>query len=106
MLPQYDIIVSNPPYIPEEEKVNMHINVANFEPVLALFTPEDDPLLFYRAIADLGRKHLKPGGKIYCELHKDHALLTANLFIEKRYNTLVKNDMHGNARMLRAILQP
>jgi release factor glutamine methyltransferase len=102
-LPLYDIIVSNPPYIPETEAVNMHMNVKEYEPHLALFVPGNDPLLFYREIAVFGKEHLQEHGTIYCELHVDHALQTAALFDSMGYKSEVKEDMHGNLRMLKAI---
>ncbi len=102
-LGQYDIIVSNPPYIPQNYKAEMHGNVKDFEPEIALFVPNIDPLLFYRAIADFGATHLNENGAIYCELHKDHALPTKDLFEEKNYTTvMLKEDMYGNLRMLKA----
>jgi release factor glutamine methyltransferase len=101
-LPQYDIIVSNPPYIPETEAVNMHTNVKEYEPHIALFVPGNDPLLFYRGIALFGKEHLEQGGTIYCELHVDHAMETAVLFDSMQYKTEIRRDMHGNLRMLKA----
>jgi release factor glutamine methyltransferase len=103
-LPVYDVLVSNPPYIPFSEKENLHQNVRDFEPGLALFAPDEDPLLFYRAIAHAGRRHLAAHGAVYCELHRDHADATAALFTAEGYQEVVlRKDMHGNPRMLRAI---
>lgn len=102
-LARYDVIVSNPPYIPETEAVNMHTNVKEYEPHLALFVPGDDALLFYREIAIFGKAHLAGNGIIYCELHVDHALQTAMLFDGLGYKTEVRKDMHGNLRMLKAV---
>lgn len=105
-LPQYDAIVSNPPYVPIEYKEQMDSNVKDFEPEVALFVPNNDPLLFYKAIAIFGKEHLKPEGAIYCELHADHALKTEQLFLAQGYTqvTIIK-DMHGNLRMLKATKQ-
>ncbi len=100
----FDIIVSNPPYIPETEMENIHTNVKEYEPHTALFVPDNDPLLFYRAIATFGKEHLNNVGVIYCELHVDHALQTANLFTGMGYETELKKDMHGNLRMLKAVM--
>ncbi|PZF73551.1 peptide chain release factor N(5)-glutamine methyltransferase [Taibaiella soli] len=101
--PKYDIIVSNPPYIPESDKETMHSNVKDHEPSLALFVPNDDALLFYRNIADFGRTHLTENGIVYCELHLEYAQATQQLFEEKGYkNVEIRKDMHGNWRMLRA----
>jgi release factor glutamine methyltransferase len=102
VLSGFDIIVSNPPYIPQSEAANIHTNVKDHEPHLALFVPNDDPLLFYKAIADFGKTHLNPAGAIYCELHADHATASEELFRNKGYkNVMLKSDMHGNPRMLK-----
>ena len=99
----FDIIVSNPPYIPVKEQANMHSNVKDFEPWLALFVPDDDALLFYRAIAAFGQQHLADNGAIYCELEQNYAAATKELFINAGYSqTEIKQDMHGNWRMLKA----
>ena len=104
-LGMFSVIVSNPPYIPLSEKQNLHTNVREFEPALALFVPDADPLLFYRAIATFGREHLSPGGAIYCELDANHATHTASLFEEMKYkNVEIRKDIFGNNRMLKAII--
>lgn len=66
----FDIIVSNPPYIREAEKEDMQRNVLDYEPATALFVPDNDPLLFYREIAEFGKTHLKNGGKLYFEINQ------------------------------------
>lgn len=102
-LPHFDIIVSNPPYIPIAEKEILDRNVRDFEPGLALFVPDEDALLFYRHIARFGKEHLNPGGAIYCELHLDYADATGELFRHGGYaDVTVEKDMHGNLRMLKA----
>ena len=102
-LPHYDVIVSNPPYIPIAEKESLDKNVRDFEPELALFVPDEDALLFYRHIARFGKEHLNPGGTIYCELHLDYANATGELFRREGYaDVSVEKDMHGNLRMLKA----
>ncbi|PQJ11055.1 peptide chain release factor N(5)-glutamine methyltransferase [Flavipsychrobacter stenotrophus] len=99
----YDVIVSNPPYIPVAEKANMHSNVKDHEPEIALFVPNDDALLFYRAIAQFGKTHLAEKGFIYCELESSHAQETKALFELMGYsNVEMRKDMHGNWRMLKA----
>ena len=99
----YDVIVSNPPYIPASEKERMHTNVKDYEPGIALFVPDNDPLVFYRAIAAFGKEHLKPKGYIYCELDAGHAMECKALFEEAGYGDVtVRKDIHGNQRMLRA----
>lgn len=102
-LGHFDIIISNPPYIPDAYKADMHSNVKDHEPNLALFVPDNDPLIFYKAIADFGLTHLKPNGSIYCELHADHAKETEALFIDMGYkNVVLKHDIFGKQRMLYA----
>ncbi len=101
-LPKYDILISNPPYIPLRERETLDLNVRAFEPGLALFTPDEDPLLFYRAIAEMGRSKLKEEGLIFCELHRDFAEATAEMFRSTGYQVILKADMHGNPRMLKA----
>lgn len=102
-LPQYDVIVSNPPYIPEAERDTLHENVRDHEPGTALFVPDDDALLFYRKIAAFGKTHLKDDGAIYCELHVDYGIQTEELFKQSGYTyTELRKDMHGNMRMLKA----
>lgn len=79
-LPQFDIIVSNPPYIMEKEKAAMSRNVLDYEPACALFVPDDDPLKFYRAIDGWAGKMLRPGGRIFLEVNEALARETAALF--------------------------
>lgn len=99
----YDVIVSNPPYIPETESNTLHTNVRDHEPGLALFVPGNDALLFYRNIAEFGLSNLKENGIIYCELHVDYAIDTQALFTAMGYrHTELRKDMHGNLRMLKA----
>jgi len=102
-LGKYDIIVSNPPYIPASEADQLHTNVRDHEPALALFVPDSDALVFYRAIADFGKGHLRAGGSIFCELDAGHAEATKSLFEEAGYKNMeLRKDIHGNQRMLRA----
>ena len=69
----FDLIVSNPPYVPESDRAAMHPNVRDHEPGVALFVPDDDPLRFYRAIARAGRRMLRPGGRLWCEIYEQAA---------------------------------
>lgn len=102
-LPQYDVIVSNPPYIPETERQTLAAHVREHEPGQALFVPGDDALLFYRHIAEFGMIHLRQEGSIYCELHVDYANATEELFKSVGFAyTELRADMHGNLRMLKA----
>ncbi len=101
---KYDVIVSNPPYIPLSVKDKLHSNVVNNEPHVALFVPNDDPLVFYKAIAAFGKQHLGENGRIYCELDTDNAMRTKFMFEKEGYkNVEIKHDMNGNMRMIRAM---
>ncbi len=98
-LPAFDVIVSNPPYIPINEKESLDKNVTTFEPHTALFVPEQKPFLFYEKIATFGEKHLKNGGKIYVEIHENFARETAKVF-EQHYRVIVTRDIFEKERML------
>ena len=102
-LPRFDIIISNPPYVPVKDKESMQANVLNYEPHTALFVPDNDALVFYKAIAEFGSAHLEPGGSIYTELHEDLAQSAQQLFTANGYNTEIKKDMQDKERMLKAI---
>ena len=103
-LPSFDIIVSNPPYIPKSERSSMRPNVITFEPETALFVPDDDPLLFYRAIASFGIHKLNAGGTIYMEIYEDLASAVTDLFSQSGYKVTLKKDMQGKDRMVKAHL--
>ena len=99
----FDVIVSNPPYIPQAEKKNMDLVVLNHEPNEALFVPDDDPLAFYRAIAKAVLPFLSTSGAIYFECHYLHLENTRKLLIELGFNSVEKRkDMQGKWRMLKA----
>ncbi len=99
----FDVIVSNPPYIPQAEKVNMDLVVLNHERNEALFVPDDDPLVFYRAIAKAVLPFLSTSGAIYFECHYLHLENTRKLLIELGFNSVEKRkDMQGKWRMLKA----
>jgi release factor glutamine methyltransferase len=104
-LPSFDIIVSNPPYVPEKDKETMKPNVLEFEPVTALFVPDNDPLVFYKAIAEFGNAHLNPEGSIYCEIHESLGESVVHLFNENGFSTELKKDMQQKDRMLRSCLK-
>jgi release factor glutamine methyltransferase len=100
----YDIIVSNPPYVRESEKQQMHTNVLKYEPDLALFVSDNDPLLYYRHIAKLALNGLRPKGSLYFEINqylgKDLQDLLETLGFEK---IELKKDIYGADRMIRAV---
>ncbi len=97
-----DIIVSNPPYICFSEKESMHQNVLDYEPHLALFVNDSDPLLFYKAIADLALKKLKPDGKIYFEINQAFGLESKYMLESKGFkNVELLKDISNNYRILR-----
>ena len=101
-LPAVDIIVSNPPYIPNHNQNSMLQNVLAYEPHLALFVPNEDPLLFYNAIARFAQQKLLPGGYIFVEIHEDLGEQTKALFESKEFAADVKKDFQGRDRMVRA----
>jgi release factor glutamine methyltransferase len=102
LLPTVDIILSNPPYIPLRDKGSMRRNVLDFEPHTALFVPDDDALLFYRAIVQFAAVRLYEGGAIYLEIHEDLAAHVAALFRNSGYRDVeIKKDMQGKERMVR-----
>ncbi len=100
---RWDVIVSNPPYICESERTEMETNVLDHEPSLALFVPDDDPLLFYRAIATNARHMLRPGGALYFEINRNYGKETAALLHALGYTDIeIRKDFMDNDRMIRA----
>lgn len=104
-LPMTDIIVSNPPYIPEADKATMHKNVLDHEPHVALFVKNDDPVIFYKAIADFGLHKLHPGGTVYTEIHEALAKPVVYVFEELGYECIIKKDMQEKDRIVKAWLK-
>ena len=102
-LPSFDIIISNPPYVPEKDKESMNKNVLEFEPHTALFVKDNNPLVFYEAIADFAKTHLTKDGTVYCEIHESLGKETAELFKQKGFATELKKDMQGKERMIKII---
>ena len=101
---QFDIIVSNPPYIKENEKSAMHNNVLDWEPHTALFVPDSDPLLFYRTIANNGLTLLKPGGTLYFEINRAHGTETMKMLADYGYTNIeLRKDFADNDRMIKAV---
>lgn len=103
VLPTFDVIVSNPPYVPLSDKTAMHPNVLQHEPHLALFVANEDPLLFYNAIVDFAQSHLNAGGSLYFEIHEAMGEQVKQLLTQKGFiNVQVKKDMQGKDRMVKA----
>ncbi len=102
-LPSVDIVVSNPPYVPEKDKNDMAPNVLQFEPHTALFVHNNDALVFYKAILEFGKHRLHPDGTIYMEIHENFSHEVKRLFEEGGYKVEVKKDMQGKNRMIRAM---
>lgn len=101
---KFDVIVSNPPYITNAEKADMENNVLDWEPSLALFVPDEDPLLFYRKIAELGLDMLTPGGKIYFEINQAFGKETADLLLSLGYcDAKIIKDLSGRDRIVKAL---
>jgi release factor glutamine methyltransferase len=100
LLPTFDVIISNPPYIPENEKQQLNKNVTQYEPHLALFVPTSEPLLFYKKILTFAELHLHKTGRIFLEVHEDLANETAAIFRAKNYAVTIKKDMQDTDRML------
>lgn len=100
----FDCIVSNPPYIMEKEKNAMDKNVLEYEPENALFVPDDDPLLFYRRIARLGKVLIKPNGHIYFEINAQCGVAMKMMMDEEGYKEIeLIRDLSGNDRIIKAL---
>ena len=100
---RYDVIVSNPPYITEKEKLDMDANVLDWEPSAALFVPDADPLLFYRKIAELGLSMLNIGGALYFEINRAYGQETVSMLERLSYKQIeLRKDEWGNDRMVKA----
>lgn len=103
---QFDVVVSNPPYIPETDVAQMRKNVLDFEPSTALFVPDNDPLLFYRSIARTAKKILKPGGKLYFEIYELLATEMVEMLEGEGYSEIaLREDFRGKPRMICARVQ-
>ena len=101
---KWDLIVSNPPYVLENEKAAMQPNVLENEPHLALFVPDNDPLLFYKSIARFAQNQLKSTGKIFFEINREAGFATVNLLERLGFSEVeLKKDISGNDRMVKAV---
>lgn len=99
----YAVIISNPPYISWEEAETLPMNVREYEPAMALFAHQDDPLIFYRRLAVMGMQYLERGGVLYCEVHVLHARDVEALFWAAGYTDItVREDLQRKPRMVRA----
>lgn len=97
----FDAIVSNPPYVPQRDRATMHVNVRDHEPAEALFVPDDDPLVFYRAIARAGRRMLRPNGHLYFEIYHLYADALRTLLADEGYTDIrIRDDLFERPRML------
>ncbi|MGX5819711.1 peptide chain release factor N(5)-glutamine methyltransferase [Chitinophaga lutea] len=104
VLPTFNVIVSNPPYIPLREKTGMQRQVEAYEPGIALFVPDDDPLLFYRTIARLAVQKLEPNGRLYVEIHESYGPQVVKLLQDLHFRQIeLRKDMFGKDRMVRAV---
>lgn len=99
----FDLIISNPPYITESEKAEMEANVLAWEPSIALFVPDNDPLLFYRRIGELALRMLTPNGKLFFEINRAYGDATKQLLCNQGYRNIhIQKDLSGNDRFVYA----
>jgi len=102
---QFDAIVSNPPYIPQTVRQEMHRNVVDYEPATALFVPDSTPLLFYEALARIGQNCLKPGGQLLMETYEDFHDALAEMFVQHGYHNFQSiQDINGKRRFCVVVL--
>jgi release factor glutamine methyltransferase len=102
--PIFDLIISNPPYVRKQEKEYIHRNVLDYEPELALFVEDEDPLIFYKAIADFAHKYLKSNGKIYAEINEYLYNETADIFRNSGYTHIeIIKDLDNKNRFIKII---
>lgn len=101
---QYNLIVSNPPYVTQKEKKSMMSNVTDFEPASALFVPDEDPLLFYKAIAEYARPRLFGAGLLFLEINEAFGDQTADLLRHSGFSAVVLKDFRGRDRFIKAEL--
>lgn len=103
---KFDIIISNPPYVRELEKNNMKKNVFSYEPGSALFVPNDDPLIFYKRIADFATTNLNDNGILYLEINQYLGNETSEMLSRHEFRSIeLRKDIYGNDRMIKAIKQ-
>lgn len=102
-IPEADIIISNPPYVRESEKIHMRTNVLDYEPQIALFVPDNDPLRYYSRLAEIATSRLSMHGRVYLEINEALGSETASFFSSKGFKgiTIIK-DFYGKERILKA----
>jgi release factor glutamine methyltransferase len=101
---RFDCIISNPPYIPWRERALMPAQVQDFEPHLALFVADEDPLLFYRVIAQFAQRYLRPGGQLFFECNEYNAQEVADLLrVWGGMQVELRRDLSGKERMIRGV---
>jgi release factor glutamine methyltransferase len=100
---KFNIIVSNPPYVTLEDKLQMHQNVTGFEPHTALFVPEHDPLIFYKTIACFAAEQLEDNGLLFFEINENYGKETVELLMRNGFTNIeLRKDMSGRDRMIKA----
>ena len=101
----FDVIISNPPYVTLSEKKEMESNVLDWEPGLALFVPDENPLIFYRCIAELGKTVLNPSGTLFFEINRAFGNQMKTMLEDLGYRQVeLRKDLSGNERMIKANL--
>lgn len=99
----YDVIISNPPYIPNEEKNSIDAQVVDFEPHLALFVADNQPLIFYESISRFAKTNLTQGGMLFFEIHQNYGSQMVEMLQKMEFHNIeLKKDISGNDRMIRA----
>ncbi|MFJ1328176.1 peptide chain release factor N(5)-glutamine methyltransferase [Capnocytophaga canimorsus] len=101
---KYDVIVSNPPYVRHCEKQEMQRNILDYEPHLALFVSDENPLIFYQKITELAKKSLNDNGQLFFEINQYLSKDTLKMLENKDFKPILRNDLNGNPRMIRAVL--
>ena len=102
--PNFEIIISNPPYVTPDDKKQMHTNVTDFEPHTALFVPDDDPLVFYKAIADFALDHLEKDGLLFFEINESYGGQIVDILAHKSFKNIeLRKDMSDRFRMIKAV---
>ena len=101
--PQWDLIVSNPPYICDSEAEQMEANVLDYEPEIALFVPDDDPLQFYVPIMNYAQSALHPGGELWLETNPLYEEIIEERLLELGFNVIAHDDQFGKTRFIQAI---